>query len=277
MILDLFEISMVLGGLFGVFFLGYKFWYLPRKAKLGGSAIRILLFEQIGNDVVFLGESIGEEMPDEALGVYIRLVVGKDKKVISDVVNTDLFYDSKYSKCLMICKYADDDYRVMARLRSQEWFKKVLVDKPMFDKKGEQIFEDVEITNPETGEVEIERLPKTEKVEAYEGYNEPVGISQEGREVMRFNREWHKRMEERRKEKASFWEKYGAYVMLGSMMLIILMSTAYNANKFELAADHMAAAFGEKADEYLDKMDSPSFISTIISKVESRNLEVPPT
>jgi len=39
----------------------------------------------------------------------------------------------------------------------------------------------------------------------------------------------------------------------------------------------MASAFGEKADEYLTKMESPSFIETLIQKVETRNTPIPPS
>lgn len=259
--MDLFTVSLIFLGLFVLGFGIYKFVYLRFKAKSLGTAIRILLFEQVGNDMVYIGASVGEEMPDEALGVYIKL--GKEKKVISDVANLDLFYDNKYGKCLMVCKYSDDDYRAMARLRGDSWFKQVMVEQPVLDAKGLPMNDD-------------DGNPMLEMVEQLKSYQDPVGITQEGREVMRFNREWHRRMAERRLEKASFWDKYGAYVMLGSMMLIILMSTAYNSNKFAEASESMASAFGEKADEYMAKMDNPSYIETLVQKIETRNTPNPP-
>jgi len=261
--LDLFEVSLILTGvfLFGVVF--YKFVYLRYKAKTAGNAIRILLFEMVGKDMVFIGSYVGEEKPDDALGVYIS--IGKDQKVISDVANHDLFYDNKFGKCLMVCKYADDDFRAMARLRGEHWFKKTVRDEPVLD--------------AQTGEPMVDKagVPIVNSFEDYVAYHEPVGITQEGREVMRFNREWHKRMAERRSEKASFWDKYGGYVMMGSMLLIILMSTAYNSNKFAEASESMAGVFAEKSEEYIAKMESPSFIETLIQKVETRNTPSPPT
>lgn len=262
--MDLLNVSLVLSGLAILVGVIYKFVYEPKRAKALGNAIRILLFEQIGKDVVYIGSLVGEEKPDVQLGVYIRL--GKnDEKVISDVANSDLFYDKKYGKCLLVCKYADDDYRVMARLNSFDWFKKVIRQRPILNKDGSSK------VDAETGK------DLFEDYESLEPYNEPIGISQEGREVMRFNREFHSRMAERRKEKATFWDKFGAYIMLGSMMLIILMSTAYNSNKFTEAAEHMANAFGDKADEYINKIESPSFIETLLQKVESRANPTPPT
>ena len=278
MAVDLFEVSLIFAGIAIVAYGIYKFFYLPKQAKLAGNAIRILLFEQIGKDIVFLRVSIGEEMPDDTLGVYIR--IGKnDKKVISDVSNNDLFYDSDYGKCLMVVKYADDDYRVMARLNNAEWYRRVDEIRELVDKNGDPLVEEIEVINPDTGDKELFTVPKTEVVSVEKFYAAPVGISQEGREVMRFNREWHKRMAERRKEKENFWEKYGTYIMLGSMMIIILISTAYNSNKFEEASNNIAAVFDDRMGAAIDAANSPQSIERLFEFFQRRDFEsqAPPT
>ncbi len=268
----LFEIGLFIGGGFVVFFLLYRFVYKRLQSKNAGLRLRILLFEQIGKDIVFLRQCFGEEKPDAALGVYI--FIEGEKKNISDVANSDLFYDQRMGKCLMVCKYADDDYRVMSRLKQGHWFKKVMVERDEVDAFGVPVLLD------EVNEFgHTIQVPKKVLVEELVPYVEPVGISQEGREVMRFNREFHKRMAERRAEKAGFWSKYGSTVMVAAMLVIILMSTAYNANKFETSAKHLAAAFGESADEYIAKVDNPSWVEGLFNAVERRaaNAGSPPS
>ena len=254
---------------FAVLFFGYlgiNKYLSSKRLTDGGHLIRVLLFEQVGQDKVFRQTTKGVEMKDDKLGVYILLK--NLKKSISDVSNKDFFYDQKYGKCLIICKYADDDYRVMSSLKGQTWFKKVLVEKPKTDKKGNPLIEQIELSDGS-----FEETPLMETVEEYQPYKEPLGVDQSAREAMRWNRDFQRRMDERMGEVKGFWERYGQLIMVGGMLIVILMSTAYNANKFETASKNIANAFGEKADEYLEEIKKPTFAETLINKIEQRNKE----
>jgi hypothetical protein len=272
MVFGLLEVVLFIGGFIGVLLFLYHFVFSRLRKEKMGLILRVLLFEQVGKDIVFLRECRGEEVPDKKLGVYIK--IKSERKAISDVANEDLIYDRRLGKCLLVCKYADDDYRVMSRLKRDLWFKKVMVEREKLGVDGEPDF--MEVPN-ELGH--LVRVPIMEEVEELVSYVDPIGIGQTGREVARFNREYHKRMEERRAEKAGFWDKYGQMIMIGAFLIIILLSTAYNANKWEMATDKMSAAWGERADQALDKMDNPSWIEKIVRSIDQReaNANAPPS
>lgn len=234
-------ISIGIAVIFVIYLLFDKF-YLKRQRLLKGNVIRILLFESVGKDKTFKGTFEGLEKNDDILGVYI--FVKKVKKPISNVSPTDFFYDQKFGRALIVCKFSDDDYRVMSSLKNELWFK--LIEKQ--GKKGELITD-------------------------YEEYIEPLGITSDGRTASRFNRSFGRRMAQLRQEKASFLEKYGSYIMMGTMMIIVLMSTGYNANKFEEASHNMAAVFDEKAKALLDEIAKPSFMTGILQSIERDKLQ----
>lgn len=220
-------------------YLAFDFFYLKRQRSLKGNTLRVLLFESVGKDKVFKGSFKALEKFDVILGVYIT--IGKLKKSISGVANTDYFHDVEFGKALAVCKYAEDDYRVMATLKNEVWFKKV----------------------------EDKKLKK----DVYVEYVEPLAIAQSGREAMRFNRAFSKRMIEKRREKANFWDKYGGYIMIGAMLIIILISTAYNSNKWSESSKYMTDKFAEKMDSAIAQTSSPSWVSGLMEQIERRDVE----
>lgn len=217
-------------------YVAYDRIYLVKKRRLQGTIIRVILFESVGKDKAFKGVFKALEKTDEILGVY--LMINKVKKPIQNVSNTDFFYDRDYGRCLLVCKFSEDDYRVMSTLKNELWFK--LVE----GKNG-----------------------KTD----YEEYLEPLGITTDGRTASRFNRSFTKRMEQLREEKQGFFEKYAPYIMVGGLMLIMLLSTGYYSNKFEQASENMAHAFGEKADEYLAEVKSPGFAEKLMERIQRKD------
>jgi hypothetical protein len=117
--------------------------YKEKRAKLLGQLLRVLLFEQVGNDKIYKNEFIASETNDEVLGVYIN--IKGIQKSIAVVNNDDYFPDQKYGKCLMVCKYAEDDYRVISPMREEEWYKKTKL-------KPEEYLETEVYNDPQTGE-----------------------------------------------------------------------------------------------------------------------------
>lgn len=230
------ELTYIAGSL-AVLFVGYLLldkFLLSKRDKIKGVSLRVLLFEKVGKDKIFKGFFKAFERYDEKLGSYI--MIKGVKKAINGVSNTDYFYDVAFNKALAVCKYSDDDYRVMASLKNEVYFK----------------------------------LEDGVKVP----YEEPLGITQAGREAMRFNRDFTKRMQEKRAEKNGFWDKYGQYVMVGAMLIIILMTTAYNTNKWEKASKYMTDKFSENMQEAVEQQSSPAWINNLIESIDRRNDEV---
>jgi len=246
-------------------------FYLSKKRKLQGNFIRILLFEQVGNEKVYLGETIGISKVDDKIGVVVNL---KKYKASISGVNPDLFFfDKKFGKTLLVCRFSEEDYRPMQRLVHRNFFVKEVVKEQKVDKNGELVFKEVEVVDPETAEVRVEKIPVFVDVEKLVEYKEPLGVSQTAREALRFNKDFAKRMQEKRGEKAGWWDKYGTFVMTGAFLLIILISTAYNANKFEQSAKHIASVFDENMEDAIDTVNSPSFITNLVKQLENKEKE----
>jgi len=270
-----FEISILLLFIFIGYLIFDKF-YITRKKKALGKFIRILLFEKVGKDKLFRGYFTGNEETDDTLGIYV--IIKKQKKAISQVEPQDFFPDKEFGKCLMVCKYADDDFRPMSRLTKDDWYRKI-------DLKQEDYLETETITDDITGETKKqlkindsgEYVPIIDddgnEARSYklESYNEPIGIEQTGREAQRFNRTFTKRMQEKRKERQGFWDKYGQWIMSAFMMIVVFLCVAYTINKTTEAQKEMASMFQEKADEMIEEVKSPLFAQTLLEKLEARN------
>jgi len=266
---------LALGGLVlvGAYWLANN-WYQKKRDNDLGRIIRILLFEQVGNDKVFKGSRIGREMADEELGVYI--MIDKDKKAISDVDNSDLFYDyqyNKYTKCLLVCKYGDDDYRAMARLNDEVWYKKVSERVPVLDKDGEQVVEAIEVTDPETGVISTVKKSKFEISKVEKPYVEALGVGSDSREALRFERRFTKRMQDKRKEVKSWLEKYAPYLTVGFVAVIMLVSFAYMTNKLSETQVYIADTFVTGAGDYKKAVEQPSYAQTLLDSWEKQNAE----
>ena len=254
-------LALGLAVLFGGGFILFDLFYLKKRRQMNGLNVRILLYEQIGDDKVFKGSFKGVERYDEKLGQYIW--ISKLKKAIDVPANLDYFYDKELDKALNVCKFSDDDYRVMARLRNQEFFRLEKFMRPKLDVKG----------NPLVEVVDGEDKPVLEEVEEFVPYFEPLGISQEGREASRFNRVFVKRMQEKRNEKAGFWDKYGQIVSIAFVGLILLVSFVYMTNSFKDINEKNAEVWGEKLSEAIDAQSNPSWVEGLVESLNRRNVE----
>ena len=248
-------------------------WKKDKHSRL----VRILLFEHVGDDKIFRGVYDGHETQDEKLGAY--LMINKIKISLGLVNNSDYFPDKKFGKCLLVCKYSMDDFRVMSRIKNGEWFKKV--------KLAPEKYLETETVEDENGDLKTrlvtdnngKYIHKTDKhgkklVDyVLRPYQEPLGVTQSDREVMRFNRDFSRRMEEKRGQKNGFWDKYGPMLVSVTVVLIAFIFMAYNTNKMAEAQVKISEQFGEKADEAIKAIKAPSFAENLLNKLENKENE----
>jgi len=226
--MDLLLMSIIGLVLTALFFL-YQFVI---KGKTPDKTIRILLFELVGNEKIFLGEVKAFEQDDEKLGIYFYLQ--KQKKAISDLDHRDFFIDRKYGKCLMLLKYANDDFRPMSRMKENCYYKN----------EGEEI-----------------------------QIIEPLGVTQTAREVARFTRAFNKRMDEKKGENKSWMEKYAPYLTTGVMALILMIAFVHMSNTNASTQEYIADTFVEGAGEYKKAVEDPLWIEGLVDKMEKKEIE----
>ena len=218
-------------------------FYLTRK-KEKSKRIRGLMFEQVGKDKVFKGEVPLYESSHPKLGVYI-LLKGQ-QKAISDIRNDDFFFDKKFGKCLLIVKYADDDYRVLSRMKSGEWFKQVY----------NQQFKTLKETDKETGEITETKVPILDKEgqPVYEvelkPYDESLGVDQDSRTAMRFDRQFNDIMDEWSREKKKGLDKWLPMIAIGLVCMVLMISFVYMNKTHKETSVAIMNTCGETLQEY---------------------------
>ena len=231
-------IVMIIFSVGAVGFMVYDHFFKRRK----DDRVRILLFEQVGNDKKYSGSYVGKFESDRSLGDYIS--IKKVNKAISDVGNKDYFFDSTLGKCLMVCKFSSDDYRVMSR----------------FDKGV-------------TGEIKFIKDKEGKEVEEFVPYIEPLGVTQDSRSASRFNRAWHRKMEVERADKKEFWDKYGNAISIAFVGIILLMGITYITNKHTSLMESGLKEFSDGAFEYKKAVEDPSWVDDLLDKVQRKEME----
>jgi len=266
--MDLSIILYVIAGVMAIIF-GYLYFDINiGKNKKG--AVKILLFEKIGDSEAFVDIFSGEEVSDEKLGLFILI---KKRKIPVEMPNFDCFFPHKGAKAIMVVKYDDDDYRVMHKMRDKRFYRREqvpdLVESKVKDADGEE-FIDMLPRRDAKGNIVF----KDKEV----AYNDPLGISQQDREVSRFRRDYYLRMEELRKTKQGFFDKYGAMLLNFSLALMFIIAMLYTYNKSIERDKYWADKFDEKALEYLNIVKEPGWIDGLIDKIETRNVveDTPP-
>lgn len=257
---DLIQIAIGLVIIVGIVFPIYHFYSRKKEKEL---EVRLLLFSHIGKDKVFVGSLIGKESNDAKIGVYTKF---KGRKVaITDVDPADYFSDGKYSKCLLVCKYGEDDYRVMSRMTSGNWFKMVQV--PLKEKVPNPNYDPNDPSSKSDLEVVIydkDGNPQYESV--FEPYEESIGVDQDSRTAIRFNRIFNNRMDELMKEKKSMFEKIlpiAGVIFVGILLLIggIYMNKTHKEVMIKVSDD-----FREGAQDY----NSDNFFARLTDWAENR-------
>ena len=225
----LFMVALPLLVLF-VCFLVYRHFFLQKNPD---KKITLLWFEQIGNQKVFRGVRTAYEKDDDKLGIYYYC--DKQKTALSDLSNTDFFPDAKYGKALMVCKFADDDVRPLARLDGEEWFRK----------EGKEF------------------VP----------YEEPIGLNQQDREASRFNRAFQQRMHELMGEQKSWLERFAPYLTVGVVGIILMIGFVHQSNKSSETQKYIADTFVLGANEYKKSIEDPLFAEQLMERWERRTTE----
>lgn len=256
--MDLIMSVLLLAVIAFIVYLVYEFIYIEYQKKQTGKMFRVYLFEKVGKEMVHLGESTALEKNDPELGRYI--LVKKNKIPIDRLSNEECFIDKRYGKAFFLIKYGEDDYRPMIRLKDQEFFRwetiirhKVDEDnKPLFEKDGSPLMEEVEVQKP---------------------YKEPFGIQQGDREAFRFNMNYHKKMAKRFADNQGFWDKYAQPVTLVIMALILMMSFSYMTTKHSETQMYIADTFSEKADGFIKATQEKGFIEGLLETRERKEAE----
>lgn len=281
------EISFVLAALFVAYLVWDKFW-AAKKRKERGRSVRVLLSEKVGNDKVFVGTYKGFEESDEKLGVY--LLIKGVKKSISVVSNSDYFADKEFGKCLMVCKYAEDDYRPEGRIRGEGWFRETTFTPEQYlETETVEVPNEEGVVSNETRFVKDKKgnfvsIDKNDEVELDEEENplpltklvpfvEPVSVTQDAREAMRFERDFSKRMQEKRAESGGFWDKYGQFIMVAGVLIIMFMACAYSNNKMADTVGLALEKFGEESDKIVRAAQSPGFAEGLLQRWEQKKAE----
>lgn len=277
--MDLMWTILIIVCVFAISAVCYKQYIEYARKKKLGLILRILLFEQVGNDKIFKGASIGYEEHDDKIASYI--VIKNHKKAISGVSSGDYFPDEKHGKCLLVCKYSDDDYRVMARLREEEWFKKVqrapqdYLETEWLNKEGLVVDVNAEDANSlrlkTIDETPIPRLDDNgEPLPDFElqSYKEPIGTTQSARETSRFNRAFSARMREKRNENEGFWSKYGTLLASVGMVMFVCIAFMYMTNKNKELVTELAATWSKEAQAAVDEMQKPQFAQRLMDYID---------
>ena len=245
----------------GVSAIGVHFAMNRNKEK--NKRIRGLMFEQVGKDKVFKGEVPLYEGSHPKLGVYI-LLKGQ-KKGISDIRNDDFFFDRKFGKCLLVCKYADDDYRIMSRMKTGQWFKQVYTQK----------FKETKEIDKETGEEITGKVPILDKegqpvyeIE-FEPYEESLGVDQDSRTAMRFDRQFNDVMDEWAREKKKGLDKWMPMIAVGLVCFVLLVGFVYMNKAHKETSIAIMGTCGETLEAY----NSDNFFSGLTDWADRRTGE----
>lgn len=242
--------------LFGAYLI-YEFVYVEYKRKKTRQIYRVFLFEKVGKEYVFVGESTAQHKNDQEIGSYV--LVRNNKVPIDALSNDECFMDNTYGKAFFLVKYGEQDYRPMVRLRGEEFFKWQTIQRqaqdeqgqPMFDKDGEAVIEEVKVPKP---------------------YKEPLGISQQDREAFRFNLNFRRKMQERYGKQPSFFEKYAIPIAFTMMSLILMMTFAYMTNKNSDTQQYIADTFAEESGAFIKATQEPTFVEGLVRTYEEKQI-----
>lgn len=230
---------------------------------------KIILFEHVNNTKYFKGIIKGIIKDDIVLGLHLHLPSEKNSIRIE---KNDAFLPSLKGKYLLVCKYAKDDHRIIRFLKEEEFYRKVTKlqlklnekdepiqvldknDQPLLNDKGEEVFE-------------------THEVEELEEFKEPLGASSDTREAIRFSKDFNKRLAEIHGVKKGFWDK----MMIPMVIIVCLCVTLaglymFNKNTNETLVK-IGEAIGDDVDSLQKELKSPSFIQSMINRVDNTNKE----
>jgi hypothetical protein len=219
----------------------------------------VFLYERIGKNEIFKGSYPLIKGIIKDLGEY-NIIDIDGKNVFLNVPHYNDFTQSdnpKIGKILEVVKFAEDDYRVRPKL-TEEYSAEKLVPE-MITKEVCVIcdkFWDVCSCKVKDEEnmtiVKIQKKGKDGKpilVKKTVKWEEPKGVTQEGRDSIRSMNNYIKRMEEHRKKEQGFWDKYGAMITIIVAMFLSVGLTGYIVNKDIKAMNYAVDAFANTTKE----------------------------
>lgn len=192
-----------------------------------------LLYEKVGEAEVFDMAYPILRNEDEELGSYIVMQLGVNRYIFLDNITPEDWTptrNNEVKKLIDVVKYADDDYRVRAKVKGKTFYSK----RPIY--KTELVEQEL---NGEVFQVEkeVEDDDGNPVIDYYEetSYNEPKAVSQSGREAIRIGNAYKQRMQRKRALKETFFAKYGMQIMF-IFFTIMICGTYYMTTKMQVGA-----------------------------------------
>jgi len=246
--------------------LGFFAWKVFNKKV---EKVKIFLYERVNNAYFFKKKFTAFLKSDMVLGNYL---VSKSNKFRMAEPSIDEFIPSKKYKFLNVAKFGSDDFRPVALLKGNSFYKKisevVTNKKEVLNPDGETVLVDMPV-------LDRDNKPVTKIVE--KPYEEPMAVTQSDKEVIRFNRDYNRRMDELKKSKEGFW-KENAPMMISSAIVaiciigMIIFVRVDSKSDFE-TSKYWADKFGVKMDEAIGKIENPNFIERIMENIDRQKAE----
>lgn len=253
-------------------------FFSPKKWRIA----TVLLYERVDNIEIFLGAYPFMKGKIKDLGEYCYININGKKVFMNSPHYKDYTpaKNNKIGKILEVVKFAEDDFRVRGRLNDTfftirkkqvtekivicknceaEWAKcvcqdksdmnKVFINKPVFNKDG---------------------TPKMEEVK--ETWQEPKGVTQEGRNSLREQNSYIKKMEEH-KAKNDFFAKYGALMTIAIVALACVFLVLYSVNSVNKNLQITVDKVGQvnKAQQWWTDPNALKSITTAVSNQQKQN------
>jgi len=268
--------------------LSKKNWFMAIFSKKKRRIATVFLYERIGKNEVFKGTYPLMKGNVKDLGEYVVIDIS-GKIIFMDVPHYNDYTTSnnpKIGKILEVVKFAEDDFRVRGRL-SEEYVAEKLVPKTKIKEVCsvcDSIWDKCLCSDKDDENKLILKVPELSKegkpilIKEVIKWEEPKGVTQEGRDSIRSMNNYRIRMEEHRKKVSDFWDKYGKYITLIMAMLFATGITCYSIYKvnenLKLTVEEVAKATNDVA-----WWKNPEIVKSIGSAITQSNDEkiAPPT
>lgn len=201
----------------------------------------VFLYERIGKNEVFKGAYPLLKGNIKDLGEYVVIDIN-GKIIFMDVPHYNDYtpsHNSKIGKILEVVKFAEDDFRVRGRLNETYVAEKEIADEDTKEVCSvcDALWEKCICSNKDEENKLIVKFPKKNKdgtikfIKKEVRWEEPKGVTQEGRDSIRAMNNYQRRMEEHRKKVGDFWDKYGKYITLIIAIVFATGITCYSIYK----------------------------------------------
>ena len=236
----------------------------------------VFLYERIGKNECFLGSFPLIRGVIKDLGEY-NIIDVNGKNVFMNVPHYNDFTPSdnpKIGKILEVVKFAEDDYRVRPKLTEEYSAEKLLPE--LITKEVcsvcDHFWDACSCKIKDEENMMVVKIPKKGKdgkivmVKKVVKWEEPKGVTQEGRDSIRSDNNYKRRMEEHRKKEQGFWDKYGAMITIIVAMVLSVGLTGWIVNKNIKVMDKAIDSFSnatKNMDENVKWWENANIIKSI--------------